>query len=97
MVIIQDSHGAMAGFERHRCSTRVLLYQLSTIFGLLIATQGDAKTVRVGGDAGWTNVDPATARAPDYAVWAASQTLYVNDVLGKICEMYRNVLLLIYA
>lgn len=84
----------MAGVERHRCITRVLICQLFTIFGLLIASQGDAKTVLVGGAAGWTNVDPATAKTPDYTAWVASQTLYVNDVLGKICEMFRNVLLL---
>ena len=63
---------------------RVTLYQLATVLGLhFLSGLAYAKSVRVGGDAGWTNVDPATGLVPDYAAWAASQTLSVRDTLGK--------------
>ncbi|KAG0617494.1 hypothetical protein M758_5G193500 [Ceratodon purpureus] len=64
------------------CRIRVALYQLGMVVALhFSSTQAHAKSVRVGGDLGWTNVNPATGRTPDYAGWAASQTLAPNDTL----------------
>ena len=66
------------------CRVRVALYQLAMVIALhLPSGQAQAKSVRVGGDLGWTNINPATGRTPDYAGWAASQTLAPNDTLGE--------------
>ena len=62
---------------------RVALYQLFIVVGLCFSSGlAHVKSVRVGGDAGWTIADPATGLVPDYAVWAASQTLSLQDILG---------------
>ncbi|KAG0572943.1 hypothetical protein KC19_VG136400 [Ceratodon purpureus] len=61
---------------------RVALYQLVIVVGLCSSSVlVQAKSVRVGGDAGWTNADPATGLVPNYAVWAFSQILSVQDIL----------------
>lgn len=63
---------------------RVTLFQLAIVIGLHSSSGlAHAKSVRVGGDVGWTNADPATGRVPDYAGWAASQSLSVQDTLGE--------------
>lgn len=63
---------------------RVTLLQFAIAMGLHASSGlAHAKSVRVGGDVGWTNVDPATGLVPDYAGWAASQCLSVQDTLGE--------------
>lgn len=60
-------------------------FQLAVVVGLYSSCRlANAKSVRVGGDVGWTDVDPATGLVPDYAGWAASDSLFVNDILGEI-------------
>lgn len=62
----------------------VTLCQLAILVGLYSSSGlAHAKSVRVGGDAGWTSADPETGLVPDYAAWAASQTLSVQDILGE--------------
>jgi hypothetical protein len=63
---------------------RVILYQLAIVVGLHSSSGvAHAKSVRVGGEAGWTHADLATGLVPDYAAWAASQSLSVQDTIGK--------------
>lgn len=60
-------------------------FQLAVAVGLYSSCRlAFAKSVRVGGDVGWTDADPATGLVPDYAGWAASDSLFVNDTLGEI-------------
>lgn len=74
---------------------RVALYQLTMVMAMHSTSGGtNAKSVRVGGDLGWTNVNPTTGRAPDYASWAASQTLAPNDTLGESTPNFSQTRLL---
>lgn len=60
------------------------LFQLAILIGLHSSSGlAHAKSVRVGGDVGWTDADPVSGLVPDYAAWAASQSLSVQDTLGE--------------
>uniref|UniRef100_A0A0C9S9U1 TSA: Wollemia nobilis Ref_Wollemi_Transcript_6168_1355 transcribed RNA sequence n=1 Tax=Wollemia nobilis TaxID=56998 RepID=A0A0C9S9U1_9CONI len=65
------------------------------IFLSLWAMQASAKTVAVGGSAGWTNFDDSILAAPDYASWASSQTIQIGDSLVfKYQPFYHDVYML---
>lgn len=80
--------GAMK-FTAARC-VRVTLNQLIIVLSLQFSSsQAQAKSVRVGGEQGWTSIDSATGLVRDYADWAASQVLFVQDSLGtKLIFVY---------
>jgi len=48
---------------------------------LWCAQQATATRFVVGDAAGWTSFDPQLGKAPDYAAWAASHMIFINDTL----------------
>lgn len=41
-----------------------------------------AKSVDVGGPAGWTSFESSQITSPNYGAWASSQKFYIGDSLG---------------
>ena len=72
---------AMASLLRSALGTRTTLC-MAMIF-LWCAQQTTATRFVVGDAAGWTSFDQQLGKAPDYAAWAASHMIYINDTLRQ--------------
>lgn len=61
------------GFEVDFAIAAVIVFMVCTCH---------AKSVDVGGTAGWASYDSSQTTAPNYEAWASSQKFYVGDSLG---------------
>lgn len=72
---------AMASLPRSALGTTTTLC-MAMIF-LWCAQQATATRFVVGDAAGWTSFDQQLGKAPDYAAWAASHMIFINDTLRQ--------------